>query len=148
MQIKVSADGFAPSTFNLTERESKILGENSIERVINTAIDVANQSNHRNAAVCYDDLIELKPLMVRMWTTTQSANFAGFNKVPAEQVAWTPQMQTTVDWLRKEYGEIYGNQRYDVADVVIWKIYRETILEKGIENYNKLFENIHEARTQ
>jgi hypothetical protein len=141
MQISVSADGHATSKFDLTERESKILGENSLERVFNLAIDIANQSKHRDANVCYDDLVELKPIAVRMWVTVQAANFAGFNGMNTEDVEWTPKMQATVDFILKEYGEIYGLVP-NLPEKRIWAIYREVILYGGLENYNRLFETI------
>lgn len=141
MQISVSAEGCAASKFEVSTRESKILGENSIERVINMAIEIADDSDHQDAGTLGDDLKDLKRLMVQLWLCAQSANFAVFNGMHTEDVEWTPRMQQTVDWILKEYLEIYGLVP-NMAEKRIWAIHREVILEGGIDNFNRLFETI------
>lgn len=79
MNIKVTCDSHYPSEFQITDRESLILSENSIERVINTAIEALEDSKHTDALTALGDLIELKSLMVRCWYSTQQAVFARKN---------------------------------------------------------------------
>lgn len=79
MKIKVQVPGYASSDFELSEDDAKRLFINSIERVINTAISVCESSVHIDADVAATDLGELKQIMVRLWTSGQSAIYASKN---------------------------------------------------------------------
>lgn len=51
----------------------KILLKNSLERVINNAIQVANKSTGEDAGILLDDLELLKPLLVQLWADAQES---------------------------------------------------------------------------
>lgn len=61
------------------EKEAKRLCSNSIERVINSSLNIADDSPHPDANTNGDDWRELKSLTVRLWTAAHSAIFAATN---------------------------------------------------------------------
>jgi hypothetical protein len=60
---------------DLNKDDRRTLLDNSIERVINTAREVALHSTHENAGMSYDDMGWCKPVMVKLWNEARNAAF-------------------------------------------------------------------------
>jgi hypothetical protein len=60
---------------SLSASERKILLENSLERVINTAAKVALHSTHEDAGMSHDDLLHVKELATKLWNEARNAAF-------------------------------------------------------------------------
>ncbi len=66
----------------LSEDEKRVLLENSIERVINTARTVALHSTHEDAGMSYDDMGFVKPVMDKLWNWARNEAFIQNAKHP------------------------------------------------------------------
>jgi hypothetical protein len=60
---------------SLSASERKILLDNSLERVINTAAAVALRSRHPDAGMSHDDLLHVKALATKLWNEARNAAF-------------------------------------------------------------------------
>lgn len=60
---------------NLTKDERRMLLENSLERVMNTAREVALHAVHEDAGMVHDDLTHLKPLATKLWNDARNEAF-------------------------------------------------------------------------
>jgi hypothetical protein len=67
----------------LTTREENQLLQNSIERVINTSMDIANKfySEHPDAPVNHEDWEELKVLTNKLWNSARNEVFKKRNNM-------------------------------------------------------------------
>lgn len=59
----------------LNNDDRRTLLDNSIERVINTAREVALHSTHDDAGMSYDDMGWCKPVMVKLWNEARNQAF-------------------------------------------------------------------------
>ena len=65
-----------PSEFELSERESKVLCESSIERIINAAINLADDTEGEEADALGDNLRATKSVFVKIVVAAQQAAIA------------------------------------------------------------------------
>lgn len=84
MKFSVSHERFTPGTFELNDRDITRLCENSIERVLNLAInelDLHMDMGRPETIIAHDDLMELHVIITRVWVAAQNAAFAAVNNV-------------------------------------------------------------------
>jgi hypothetical protein len=86
----------------IPDQGTKRISENSIERVINMSIELAQRSKHSDSFVNEDDWRELKPYVVNLWVRLQDAIFRQVNGIEDQQEA-----QREIDNLQtlKEYNQ-------------------------------------------
>lgn len=76
----MQVENFMISKLDLTDKEAKKLTDNSIERVVNLAIqELGNLEGLETVAE--SDLIELKPLICKIWYAAQQAVIAKTHNV-------------------------------------------------------------------
>jgi hypothetical protein len=78
MNIKVQVDAYSPAVFEIDERERITLLDNSVKRLINSAMEVADRysNNDSLAEQVGEDLRSLKRIMKRLWYSAQQAVIA------------------------------------------------------------------------
>jgi hypothetical protein len=73
---------------DLDKDDRRTLLENSIERVINTAREVALHSTHENAGMSYDDMGWCKPVMVKLWNEARNEAFIQMQRDKAKEAVY------------------------------------------------------------
>ena len=58
-----------------TYAEEQLLLQNSIERVINTSIEIAENSTHEDSSISLEDWDDLKWLTVKLWNAARERVF-------------------------------------------------------------------------
>lgn len=61
------------AAIDLTVEQCKFLMDNSIERFINTAIEVANRSKHPDSHLTVEEGLAIRPIATKLWMAAQNA---------------------------------------------------------------------------